>query len=228
MILQMKKRTKEENQEMIVKESHQKKVLDVQDKILQTKIKVLGEDEKDLRSPSIMIPKVANITVMILKLRIHQMIEMIQSLEETRVLTGDIDVMSQLRDIKNAGHLRIPQGGTMLEIGLDLQDKILETKNPREKIPLRETPKVDVKEKHQLIRIQEEDMTPQMKRQKQSLQNKIQGTRDDQDKILLIETTKVDVNRDMNLLRGIESVDMILQMKIRLLKGKSLQNHLLM
>ena len=224
----MKKRTKEENQEMIVKESHQKKVLDVQDKILQTKIKVLGGDEKDLRSPSIMIPKVINKIVMILKLRIHQMIEMIQSQEETRVLIREIDVTSQLRDIIDAGHLLIPQGGTMLEIGLDLQDKILETENPRGKIPLIETPKVDVKEKHQLIRIQEEDMTPQMKRQKQSLQNKIQGTRDDQDKILLIETTKVDVNRDMNLLRGIESVDMILQMKIRLLKGKSLPNRLLM
>ena len=227
MILQMKKRTKEENQEMIVKESHQKKVLDVQDKILQTKIKVLGEDEKDLRSPSIMIPKVINKIIMILKLRIHQMIEMIQSLEETRVLTGDIDVMSQLRDIKNAGHLRIPQGGTMLEIGLDLQDKILETKNPREKIPLRETPKVDVTEKNQLKRIQE-DMTPQIMKKQQSLQDKLQGTRDIQDRILLIETTKVDVNRDMNLLRGIESVDMILQMKIRLLKGKSLPNRLLM
>ena len=71
MILQMKKRTKEENQEMIVKESHQKKVLAVQDKILQTKIKVPGGDEKDLRSPSIMIPKVVNMTVMILKLRNH-------------------------------------------------------------------------------------------------------------------------------------------------------------
>ena len=164
---------------------------------------------------------------MILKLRIHQMIEMIQSLEETRVLTGDIDVMSQLRDIKNAGHLRIPQGGTILEIGLDLQDMILETKNLRDKIPLRETPKVDVTEKNQLKRIQE-DMTPQIMKKQQSLQDKLQGTRDIQDRILLIETTKVDVNRDTNLPRGIESVDMILQMKIRLLKGKSLQNHLLM
>ena len=224
----MKKRTKEENQEMIAKESHQKKVLVEKEKIPQTKIKVLGEDEKDLRSPSIMIPKVINKIVMILKLRIHQMIEMIQSQEETRVLIREIDVTSQLRDIIDAGHLLIPQGGTMLEIGLDLQDKILETENPRGKIPLIETPKVDVKEKNLLKRIQGEDMTPQIKKEQQSLQDKLQGTRDIQDKILLIETTKVDVNRDTNLPRGIESVDMILQMKIRLLKGKSLQNHLLM
>ena len=228
MILQMKKRTKEENQEMIVKESHQKKVLVVQDKILLTKIKVLGGDKKDLRSPSKTIQKIANITVMILKLRIHQMIEMIQDLKETRVLIREIDVTSQLRDIKNAGHLQIPQGGTMLEIAQDLQDKTLETKNLRDKIPLIETPKVDVKKKNLLKRIQGEDMTPQIMRQQQSLQDKIQGTRDIQDRILLIETTKVDVNRDTNLLKGIESVDMILQMKIRLLKGKSLLNHLLM
>ena len=116
----------------------------------------------------------------------------------------------------------------MLEIAQDLQDKTLETKNLRDKIPLIDTPKVDVKKKNLLKRIQGEDMTPLIMRQQQSLQDKIQGTRDIQDRILLIETTKVDVNRDTNLLKGIESVDMILQMKIRLLKGKSLLNHLLM